>query len=99
MVLLFTLPLAVVMLCTINCTYNSFFVSIMHMTQAKRFHGTRRNEGILAVLELAKAQASFARKANAAWKQASCLKDEKMRDGMGWDGWDVPRYGQVSVLD
>lgn len=37
--------------------------------QARRFHECRRAEGVLAVLELARAQALFARKANAAWKQ------------------------------
>jgi len=38
-------------------------------SQARRFHECRRAEGVLAVLELARAQALFARKANAAWKQ------------------------------
>ncbi|CAN0380956.1 unnamed protein product, partial [Ectocarpus sp. 12 AP-2014] len=37
--------------------------------EAKRFHECRRTEGVLAVLELARAQAHFAHKANAAWKQ------------------------------
>lgn len=38
-------------------------------SQARRFHECRRAEGVLAVLELARAQALFARRANAAWKQ------------------------------
>lgn len=37
--------------------------------QARRFHECRRAEGVLAVLELARAQAVFSSKANAAWKQ------------------------------
>ncbi|CAN0343729.1 unnamed protein product [Pylaiella littoralis] len=37
--------------------------------EARRFHECRRAESVLAVLELARAQALFARKANAAWKQ------------------------------
>lgn len=49
------------------------------LTQAKRFHDCRQSEGIAAILELARAQAAFARKANAAWKQVGRVRRVAVR--------------------
>ena len=86
--------------------YCASYSSETDTSQARRFHDTRRKEGILAVLELAKTQAAFARKANSAWKQAragfvdgSQACDGSGEDVMGfrWDGLGSDDEGKACV--